>query len=233
MRKIEILTAFETEINQIDNEVTKPSTDESLYWLNQSVYKFVKLRFNGDTVRGTGYEQTEKRRNDLYRLFKSTTYNLEDDDILSKASYNQYTIVYPYDFLYSLNEDVVITDNEGGNEIDTCVFECTQDSFMYRVNNSLTDFHYRNHKARPIRTRTNDGCLLLTDGKYKIKNYTLGYLRNPKEITLKNPDDAYSEYEDFDDSTIHEIIKIAAQMYLENKGNQRYQSITAEVMTQE
>ena len=101
---------------------------------------------------------------------------------------------------------------------------------MYRVNNSLTDFHYRFHRARPIRTRNHNGCLLLTDKKYNILTYTLGYLKQPEEITL---DDPRKNYEDFDDSTMYEIIKIAAQMYLENKKDERYQTIAAEVMTQE
>lgn len=231
MKYINILTSFETEINQLDNELTKPATDDSLFWLNQSVNKFVKLRFNGDYTHKTGYEQTEKRRNDLINLFKQYTCNLQDMIVdKSFVSYDQYTIQYPLDFLYALNEDVVISDLEDKNKLDTCVFECTQDSFMYRINNSLTDFHYRFHRARPIRTRNQTGCLLLTDKLYKIQTYSLGYLKQPDEITLKNP---YEEYSDFDDSTMYEIIKIAAQMYLENKKDQRYQTITAEVMSQE
>lgn len=231
MTNIEILTAFETEINQLNNELTKPSTDDSLFWLNQSVNKFVKIRFNGDFIHREGYEQTEKRRNDLIKLFKTVTYN--DEDMIkdtSFASYNQYSIQYPKDFLYALNEDVVIADVDGNHKMDTCVFECTQDSFMYRINNSLTDFHYRFHRARPIRTRNKTGCLLLTDKKYIIKQYTLGYLRQPGEITLQNP---YNQYLDFDDSTMYEIIKIAAQMYLENIKDQRYQTITSEIISQE
>lgn len=231
MTNIEILTAFETEINQLNNELTKPSTDDSLFWLNQSVNKFVKIRFNGDFIHREGYEQTEKRRNDLIKLFKTMTYN--DEDMIkdtSFASYNQYSIQYPKDFLYALNEDVVIADVDGNHKMDTCVFECTQDSFMYRINNSLTDFHYRFHRARPIRTRNKTGCLLLTDKKYIIKQYTLGYLRQPDEITLQNP---YNQYLDFDDSTMYEIIKIAAQMYLENIKDQRYQTITSEIISQE
>lgn len=231
MTNIEILTAFETEINQLNNELTKPSTDDSLFWLNQSVNKFVKIRFNGDFIHREGYEQTEKRRNDLIKLFKTVTYDNEDMiKDTSFASYNQYSIQYPKDFLYALNEDVVIADVDGNHKMDTCVFECTQDSFMYRINNSLTDFHYRFHRARPIRTRNKTGCLLLTDKKYIIKQYTLGYLRQPDEITLQNP---YNQYLDFDDSTMYEIIKIAAQMYLENIKDQRYQTITSEIISQE
>ena len=110
------------------------------------------------------------------------------------------------------------------------MFECTSDSFMYRVNNSLTDFHYRFHRARPLRVRLKDGCLLLTDKKYDVNTYVLGYLRKPKEITLDNP---FDEYDDFQDIVIPEIIKIAAQMYLENKKDERYKTITQEVVTQE
>ena len=114
--------------------------------------------------------------------------------------------------------------------MDTCVFECTADSFMYRVNNKLTDFHYRFHRARPLRVRTKDGFRLLTDKKYKIKKYTLGYIKVPTEITAVNP---FENYTDFTDNTWLEIIKIAAQMYVENKGEQRYRTLTNEVLTQE
>jgi len=132
--------------------------------------------------------------------------------------------------MFSLNEDVVISDLDGGHKMNTCMFECTQDSFMYRVTNSLTDFHYRFHRARPLRIRNSDGCVLLTDKNYKINKYVLGYLRKPTEITLDNP---HEEYTDFEDVIMPEIIKIAAQMYLENKKDERYKTISAEVSTQE
>jgi hypothetical protein len=134
--------------------------------------------------------------------------------------------------MFTLNEDVVITDNNGENATNTSVFECTSDNFMYRVNNCLTDFHYRHHKARPLRIKKPNGCVLLTDKKYKILSYTIGYLRYPKKITMENPLD---EYEDFPDVIMPEIIKMAAQMYIENKipEQQRYQTIVNEVNTQE
>ena len=231
MTYIKILESFELEINKLNDAVGKPATDDSLFWLNQAVAKFVKLRFNGDFTHGTGYEQTEKRRMDLINLFKSEDYmysSMKQDT--TNPSYDSYVIVYPTDFMYSLNEDVIISDNQGQHQMNTCIFECTRDSFMYRVNNSLTDFHYRFHRARPLRIRHNNGCELLTDKQYKIWRYTLGYLRKPKEITLENP---FDEYTDFEDIVMPEIIKIAAQMYLENQKDPRYQSITNEVSTQE
>ena len=141
MRNIDILVGLEREINKFDSQLDKPSTDESLFWLNQAVGKFIKLRFNSDLIHGTSYEQNEKRREDLIKLYEQKTYtstNMTVDE--SQPSYTSYTITYPEDFMFSLNEDVVISDLDGENKINTCMFECTQDSFMYRVNNSLTDF---------------------------------------------------------------------------------------------
>lgn len=229
MKYIDILEAFETEIGVV-NQVEKPLTSDSLFWLNQAVDKFVKLRFNTDQVHRTSYEQNEKRRNDLINLYKTTKYTqfgIDDNN----PKYDKYTVEnYPDDFLFSLNEDAIITNNKGENPYSTSIFECTSDSFMYRVTNSLTDFHYKYGEARPLRVCTDKGCYLLTDKNYKIKEYVLGYLRTPKKITLSTP---FEEYTDFDNITIPEIIKIAAQMYLENTGNPRYKSITQEVMTQE
>lgn len=231
MTNIKILEGFELEIDKLDNAVEKPSTDDSLYWLNQAVGKFTKLRFNGDFIHDTSYEQNEKRRMDLIKLFctKKYTYSKIKRQT-SQPSYDRYSIEYPDDFMFALNEDVVIADTAGEHKMDTCVFECTQDSFMYRVTNSLTDFHYRYHRARPLRIRNSKGCELLTDKNYRIDEYTLGYLRKPNEITLEKP---FDEYTDFEDIIMPEIIKIAAQMYLENKKDERYKTIVAEVSTQE
>lgn len=231
MTYVKILESFEHEIGLLDDSIKKPSTDDSLFWLNQAVAKFIKERFNGDFVHGTAYEQTEKRRADLINLFVEKEY--KGNSLLytkDNPSYDKYTVIYPDDFMFVLNEDVIICDNNDQNQMDTCVFECTRDSFMYRVTNSLTDFHYRYHRARPLRIRFNGGCDLLTDTNYKIKRYTLGYLRKPNEITLQNP---FEEYQDFEDIIMPEIIKIAAQMYLENTKNERYKTITAEINTQE
>ena len=231
MSGIDLIASFELEINKIDDIVEKPVTDDSIYWINQAVMKFVKDRFNGNAPKRTSYEQNEKRTRDLVKLFNEVEIPVAQPNT-SHANYDAYTFTYPTNpkMLYVLNEDVVISDLNDENQMDTCVFECTADSFMYRINNSLTDFHYRYHRARPLRIRTKEGFKLLTDGKYKILNYTLGYLKMPEEITNEDPE---REYEDFKDNIWMEIIKIAAQMYVENQGDLRYKTLTNEVLTQE
>lgn len=230
MTNVKILSGFEREINMIDNALEKPSVEDSLFWLNQAVAKFTKTRFNGDIVHKQGFEQTEKRRNDLVKLLTIENLELTKISNLEYPNCDAYACEYPTDHLYTLSEEVVITDLNEENPTATSIFECTWDSAMYRITNSLTDFHYMFGKARPIRIRTADGCILFTDKNYLIKTYTLGYIRQPEEITL---DGTVQEYTDFDTSTMYEIIKIAAQMYVENQKDQRYQTISQEVLTQE
>ena len=228
MRCVDLIAAFELEINKIDDTIQKPVTDDSLYWINQAVMKFVKDRFNGNAPKRTSYEQNEKRTRDLIKLLKEE--KKETPEVIPNVNYDEYEYDYPADMMFVLNEDVVISDMNGEHPMDTCIFECTADSFMYRINNSLTDFHYRYHRARPLRIRTNDGFRLLTDKQYKIDSYTVGYLKVPTEITNENP---LTEYNDFEDHIWFEITKIAAQMYIENQSDPRYKTITNEVLTQE
>ena len=223
------MAAFELEINKIDDTMEKPLTDDSLYWINQAIVKFVKDRFNGNAPKRTSYEQNEKRTRDLIKLLVNTTIAANGEPT-EHVNYAEYDYTYPTDMMFVLNEDVVISDMDDEHQMDTCVFECTADSFMYRINNKLTDFHYRFHRARPLRIRTADGFKLLTDKNYKINTYSLGYLKTPTEITSADPT---TNYTDFADHIWLEIIKIAAQMYIENQADPRYRTLTNEVLTQE
>ena len=56
MKGVDILASFELEINKLDDALQKPLTDDSLYWINQAVVKFVKDRFNGNAPKRTSYE---------------------------------------------------------------------------------------------------------------------------------------------------------------------------------
>ena len=136
MRTVDLIAAFELEINKLDNSLQKPVTDDSLFWINQAVLKFVKDRFNGNPPKKTSYEQNEKRTRDLIRLYRTgTNYKFRKD--FSHVNYDSYSYCYPQDMMFVLNEDVVITDMNGDHQMDTCVFECTADSFMYRINKAF------------------------------------------------------------------------------------------------
>ena len=79
MRCVDILASFELEINKIDATIEKPMTDDSLYWINQAVVKFVKDRFNGNAPKRTSYEQNDKRTIDLVHLWRECTLHINKD----------------------------------------------------------------------------------------------------------------------------------------------------------
>ena len=121
MRGIDLIAAFELEINKINDSLNKPLTDDSLYWINQAMMKFTKDRFNGNAPKRTSYEQNEKRTRDLINLLSQD--NTNTFTYSEHASYDEYEYTYPNDMMYVLNEDVLIESANGGHAMDTCVFE--------------------------------------------------------------------------------------------------------------
>lgn len=71
MTPLNILVSFETEINKINDAVNKPNTDDSMYWLNQAVSKFVKLRFNGDLIHKTSLNKLKNEERILSICIKN------------------------------------------------------------------------------------------------------------------------------------------------------------------
>lgn len=229
MKYIELQYAFELEVSTLDDYENKVNSADTLYWLNQGAEKFVKTRYNGNNFLRTSFEQDEKRSRDLITLYSRS----EDYSPIKEpqVGYDQYVFDYPEDLLFVLDEDVDICPTGLPEEaIPTEIFECTFDSYMYRITNKLTDFHYRNKYARPLRVRTKTGCRLLTDGQYDITRYSVGYLRRPAKITLDKP---FDEYADMPPHTHHEIVKLAVQMLIENTQSQRYNSVNNEVSQME
>lgn len=230
MKYIDLQYAFETETASLDNYLTdKIPTYDILYWLNQAVYKFIKTRYNGNNALLTAFEQDEKRSRDLINLYKIEPIAITRTE---KNKYTEFEGTFPDDVMFILDEYVEIYHMDTPEEVfPTEIFECTLDSYMYRITNTLTDFHWHNKRARPLRVRTTNGAKLLTDQQYEVFEYKIGYIREPQKITLDNP---FEEYSEFPDYAQLEIVKLAAQMYVENSSNTaRYQTINNEVSQME
>lgn len=224
MKYIELQYAFELEAANLDSPITEKVKSKDIeYWLNQGVDKFIKTRYNGTNPKLTAFEQDEKRARDLIGLTTTTIPTLGtsiQNDTYIKASYT-----YPIDVMFILDEytEIIIPDSKKTVPVE--IFECTLDTYMYRISNQLTDFHLRHDYARPLRVRTNVGADLYTDTNYRVMVYKITYLRKPTIITFDKPFEEYTEFPDYAQS---EIVKLAVQMYLENSTNQRYQTLINE-----
>lgn len=241
MTALQILTAFELEIGKID-DLNKPLTEDSMYWLNQAILTYVKNaymgtsgtpgdRYHAGTYGNLGFEQNEKHAQDLRKLISEYTIGdpngYKDWDLYGTIAYR---IEKPSDLMYEINEIVTIIGTDGEHKQIASVFECTHDNLAYRMTNSLTDFHYTRNRARPLGINEDNYRTLYTDGNYAICEYKLSYLRYPDKLTLEHPQ---AEYSEFGVDTMYEIIKLAASMYLENTKNERYATLSQEVLRQE
>lgn len=238
MKFIELQEAFEIELNVLDDGLNKPKSMSTEWWLNRGLEKFFKTRYSGINYKGLGFEQDQKRIDDLRTLVVSK--NL----IPTKESLEKYTVQLPSDYVFHLGDnagiepaDDIMNDcwpiDEQGNYItkygDT--LEATIETVDRQRANSLSEHKLKYCTAKPLRLIQGNEVLLYTDGNYKVTNYTLTYLRKPEQIDIhSNP---FAEYTDMPEHTHSEIVKIAAQMYIENQSNQRLNTHNIEVDTME
>lgn len=233
MKTIKLQEAFELEIDQLDSNITKPTTSDIEYWLMAGLDKFIKTRYSGLNFKRTGFEQDQKRIDDLRTLIVNKAYQFV-------VFPEEYTVTLPADYMITLGETAVIYSNatcwpKGPNgqprTKHTDVLEATIENIDRQKQNSLSEYRLHGTSARPLRLIQGNEIHLYTDGNYNIKNYVLTYLRIPKRISLTA--DPFSEWTEMASHTHQEIVKLAAELYLENKANPRYQSYVNEVNTME
>lgn len=101
MRYIDLQEAFELEIAQLDSNLTKPTTSDIEYWLTAGLIKFIKTRYSGINFKQTGFEQDQKRTDDLRSLVTRKSYQF--------TTYpEEYTVTLPEDYMTTLGETAVI-----------------------------------------------------------------------------------------------------------------------------
>lgn len=182
----------------------KLDTETMLQFINLAQHKYALLN-------KSQFEKSEETARNLINLLATEQIELIKTQ---RAGYVEFEATYPDNIMYVLNEDVTIHPVEDVTMTSpTEIFECTLDSYMYRITNSLTDFHYRNGYARPLRIRTTTGCKLFTDGLYEIDSYNLKYLRNVNPISIS---DLASEYTEFPLHIQKEIVDLAALLFIQN-----------------
>ena len=77
----ELQVAFELEINQLDSNLTKPTTSDMEYWLMAGLDKFIKTRYSGINFKRRGFEQDQKRIDDLRTLVTRKVYQFDNQYI--------------------------------------------------------------------------------------------------------------------------------------------------------
>lgn len=200
----------------------KLPSDTIISFINEAIDKFWKTRYSGLNFKQRGFEQDQKRTDDLRTLVTKHTY--KDTDI-TKVNQVEYTVTLPDDYVILLGDTAGISPADG--VINNCwekdalgnykikysdTIEGTIETVDRIKENSLSEYRLKYTKAKPIRLIQDNTITLYTDGNYKVAEYTIEYLKKPSKVDLKtNPTD---EYTDLPSHTHMEVVKLAVQLIL-------------------
>ena len=176
MTNIGLQEAFEIEIKKLDDNLTKPTSNISEYFLNAGLDKYWKSRYSNNNFKGEGFEQTQKRIDDLRTLVTKLTYS--NSQITSVSKY-EFTVVLPDNYLVLLGDTASIAPSDGmvndcwdkdtnGNYIlrDTDTIEGTIETVDRIKENSLSEYHLHYTKAKPIRLIANNNIRICSALKH-------------------------------------------------------------------
>lgn len=218
---------FERRLKLMDPTLTienKLSSDTIFSFLNEAVDKFVKTRYSGLNTKGEGFEQSQKRIDDLRTLIKTAEYkNLEQVEL-------------PNDYVILLGDTAGIKpvgENECWNEDDTKytdTIEATIETIDRQLSNTLSEHRLKYNTAKPLRLIESNKIKLYTDGKYRVAEYKIMYLSTPAKLSK---DDLNAEYTSLPSHTHMEIVKMAVQIYMATKPMQHYSVYSTEVNNME
>lgn len=180
----------------IQNKLT---SDTIFSFLNEAIDKFVKTRYSGLNIKNEGFEQSQKRIDDLRTLVKTATYNkgaLNKDMEIIDQNNGKYNVVLPDDYAMLLGDTAGIQPLDDYN--DPCwkrdeygeymvkrndTIEVTIETIDRQLSNSLSEHRLKYCTARPLRLIQGNDIYLYTDNNYKISEYTITYLIRPEKIS--------------------------------------------------
>lgn len=217
----------------------KLPSDTIMSFINEAIDKFWKTRYSGLNFKQRGFEQDQKRTDDLRTLVTKHTYK---DIGITKVNKETYTVILPDDYVILLGDTAGIApadgitndcwekDSEGNYKVKySDTIEGTIETVDRIKENSLSEYHLKYTKAKPIKLMQDNTITLYTDGQYKVAEYTIEYLKRPSKVTLVGtPTD---EYTDLPAHTHMEIVKMAVQLILGTLPN--YNVYSNEVNTME
>lgn len=242
MTQREFQIEFERRLQLMDPNLVikeKLTSDTIISFINEAIDKFYKTRYSGINFKAQGFEQTQKRIDDLRTLIKNKKYT---EGSINKSDRNSYSVELPEDYVLLLGDTAGIQPsnlnecwetNERGEYITkyTDTLESTIETLDRQLSNSLSEHRLKYCQARPLKLIQDNNVILYTDGKYKVSEYQITYLAKPSKIDSSNITNL--EYTDLPEHTHMEIVKMAIQIYLATKPMQHYNAYSNEIASME
>lgn len=197
--------------------------EEIDFWLNNAIRKFVKTRYSGMNVKGTSFEQTQKRTDDLRTLLVVDTISSISSSQASRFE-NGSKWDLPVDYWFSIRETISVWMTTPAEIFHWGVIESTWDEIDARLLDPYSEHILHYNVAKPIRLFNGETIEIITDGNYNIGAIVMTYIKAPVTVDLSGTTDC-----DLPEHTHDEIVKLAVSMMLENIEQPRYQTYQNEV----
>ena len=206
-------------------------TDEIYSLLNIAMNKFISKRMYGNNPRRLGFEETQKRRDDLKELIRD--YNIAPNvHIASSADGgdinkpNGVFVKLPSNYRHTIQEECTLhtgkrvsvtpTSYDRYNKIINDPFNSPSKDVVYRL-----DFYSESTTAAGVTTIT-PRIELIGENNTAVTHYYLRYIKNPEVISA-------DQNCELAEHTHKEIVRMAVLEALENTENPRYQSSKIEL----
>jgi hypothetical protein len=219
--------------------------EEIDFWLNQAIKKFVKTRYSGTNSKREGFEQSQKRIDDLRTLVREVTIPCT---VTGAIKPNGYVLVDGFSnsefddipYWLSLGEEVEIkytsTNARPGVETykRTGVTGATSNDYRWKIDDPTAAFILHYDEARPLRLFYDNTIEFITDGNYTVEEAYIRYLKEPATVVYSDTA-TYPPRVDCDlaEFTHEEVVSLAVQLALENVEQPRLQSYSQAVNTME
>src|SRR3990167_936179 len=213
-------------------------------WLNIGQEEFIKQRYGATNYKRQGFEETQKRTDDLRILVTDLGNGAGASPATNGYKPNSFFFLLPP---YSGQTDIngaAITDEPQvywfavSEELQVRYKYCNEKDQIKRIpirpithdkyNVISRNPFYRPNSRETVRLTYQDKVEVFTDGTFSPEKYFLRYIRKPRTINLIG-----NVNSEFSDHAHQEIVNLAVLKALENIESTRYQSNTVEVSKQE
>jgi len=198
------------------------------YFLNEAQDRFIKLRYGKNNLYKAGFEEIQKRTDDLKALVRT--------EIVPTAAVTYEDGVFKVDLDALPSTDLYMFYLRCRAEIskESCPSKYVDVKLVThdKLHRAMSDPFNKPEYGYPLAYFEDSDVLVMTDGTYTVPNVKLTYLKRPNQMNLGSYGGAKTECE-LSEYTHKEIIQLAVDIIIENIESPRIQTTQQRMMTTE
>jgi hypothetical protein len=227
----QLILSFKLKLDKIDSSAYPDILNEEIrFWLDEAADRFVKQRYERNNLKRKGFEETQKRTDDLRAAVRTETIAANVSTDYPGFAYN---VELPdrYRYLLKVQTEIRYVDCNDLSETEwSTPYQVQQDD----IHVLLEDPFNKPIEGRPLYILEGNNIVFFTDGVFEVLNARVTYIRlfdklQPGLATSATYSNGATEYTELAEDTHEEIVDIAVKMALENIESQRYQTNINEI----